>query len=91
MKIFDEKNLKLFCIQQKRQHELQKLNSAYFQEVLLYYYYIILLDTKYAVDSFARNTVTRQKFFNGTDRLCKVVELSVQCCGKLLSDSIETY
>ena len=27
----------------------------------------------------------------GTDRLCKVVELSMQCCGKLLSDSFETY
>ena len=27
----------------------------------------------------------------GTDRLCKVVELRMQCCGKLLSDSFETY
>ena len=27
----------------------------------------------------------------GSDRLCKVVELSMQCCGKLLSDSFETY
>ena len=26
----------------------------------------------------------------GSDRLCKVVELSIQCCGKLLSDSFET-
>jgi len=25
----------------------------------------------------------------GSDRLCKVVELSIQCCGKLLSDSFE--
>ena len=25
------------------------------------------------------------------NRLCKVVELSMQCCGKLLSDSFETY
>ena len=29
--------------------------------------------------------------FKGSDRLCKVVELSMQCCGKLLSDSFETY
>ena len=28
---------------------------------------------------------------NGTDRQCKVVELSMQCCGKLLSYSFETY
>ena len=27
----------------------------------------------------------------GSDRLCKVVELSMQCCGKFLSDSFETY
>ena len=27
----------------------------------------------------------------GSDRLCKVVELIMQCCGKLLSDSFETY
>ena len=27
----------------------------------------------------------------GSDRLCKVVELSMQCCGKLLSDLFETY
>ena len=27
----------------------------------------------------------------GSDRLCKVVELSMQCSGKLLSDSFETY
>ena len=27
----------------------------------------------------------------GSDRLCKVVELSMQYCGKLLSDSFETY
>ena len=29
--------------------------------------------------------------FKGSDRLCKVVELSMQCYGKLLSDSFETY
>jgi len=27
----------------------------------------------------------------GTDRQCKVVELSMKCCGKLLSDSFETF
>ena len=27
----------------------------------------------------------------GSDRLCKIVELSMQCCGKLPSDSFETY
>ncbi len=26
-------------------------------------------------------------FLKGSDQLCKVVELSMQCCGKLLSDS----
>ena len=29
--------------------------------------------------------------FKGSNRLCKVVELGMQCCGKLLSNSIETY
>ena len=29
--------------------------------------------------------------FKGSNQLCKVVELSMQCCGKLLSDSFETY
>ena len=29
--------------------------------------------------------------FKGTDRLCKVVELSMQCCGQILQDSFETY
>ena len=27
----------------------------------------------------------------GSDWLCKVVELSMQCCGKLLSDSFVAY
>ena len=27
----------------------------------------------------------------GTDRLCKVVKLSMRCCGKTLKDSFETY
>ena len=27
----------------------------------------------------------------GGDRLCKVVELSMYCCGTLLLDSFETY
>ena len=30
------------------------------------------------------------KAFKGSDQLCKVVELSMQSCGKLLSDSFET-
>ena len=29
--------------------------------------------------------------FKGCNRLRKVVELRMQCCGKLLSNSIETY
>ena len=33
----------------------------------------------------------KKNWFEGIDRLCKVVELSIQCCGKLLSDSFETY
>ena len=38
--------------------------------------------------------VTLKKLENtvkGSDWLSKVVELSMQCCGKLLSDSFETY
>ncbi len=34
---------------------------------------------------------TIQTKLKGSDRLCKVVELSMQCCGKLLSDSFEKY
>ena len=34
---------------------------------------------------------TAKNIFKGSDRLCKVVELCMQCCGKLLSDSFETY
>ena len=30
-------------------------------------------------------------YLTGSDRLCKVVELSMQCCGKLLSDLFDTY
>ena len=30
------------------------------------------------------------RVIKGSDRLCKVVNLSMQCCGKLLSDSFET-
>ena len=33
---------------------------------------------------------TRRRF-KGSDRLCKLVELEMQCCGKLLSESFETY
>ena len=33
----------------------------------------------------------RREELKGSERLCKVVELSVQFCGKLLSDSFETY
>ena len=29
--------------------------------------------------------------FKGSDRLCKVVKLSMQCCGKLFSDSFEMH
>ena len=29
--------------------------------------------------------------YKGSDRLCKLVELSMQFCEKLLSDSFETY
>ena len=31
------------------------------------------------------------KDVKGTDRLCKIVKLSMQCCGKILKDSIEAY
>ena len=31
------------------------------------------------------------KLVKGSGRLCKVVELNMQCCGKLLSDSFEPY
>ena len=36
-------------------------------------------------------TQTQKVCFKGSGRLCKVVKLSMQCCGKLLSDSFETY
>ena len=29
--------------------------------------------------------------FKGSDRLCKVVELSMQYCGQILQDSFETF
>ena len=39
--------------------------------------------------------IRRRKFIDlmlkGSDRLCKVLELSMHCCGKLLSDSFKTY
>ena len=31
------------------------------------------------------------KLFKGSDRLCKVVELSMQSCGQILQDSFETF
>ena len=35
---------------------------------------------------------SEKKFvFIETDRLCKVVKLSMQCCGQILKDSFETY
>ena len=33
----------------------------------------------------------RPNVLKGTDRLCKVVKLSVQCCGQILKVSFETY
>ena len=36
-------------------------------------------------------TYTAYSPFKGSDWLCKVVELSMQCCEKLLSDLFETY
>ena len=42
--------------------------------------------TVHCSELFYRNCLS-----NGSDRLCKVVELSMQRCGKLLSDSFETY
>ena len=38
-----------------------------------------------------QHPVNQNMSLNGIDRLCKVVELSMQCCGKLHSDSFETY
>ena len=32
-----------------------------------------------------------REWFKGTDRLCKVVELSMQCCGQILQFSFETF
>ncbi len=29
--------------------------------------------------------------FKGSDRLCKLVELSMLCCGQILKDSFKTY
>ena len=36
------------------------------------------------------NNKKRTIYIKGTDQLCKVVKLSVQCCGKILQDSFET-
>ena len=32
-----------------------------------------------------------RKVLKGTDRLCKIVKLSMQCFGQILQDSFETY
>ena len=34
---------------------------------------------------------SKKKEFKGSDRLCMIVELRMQCCGKILPDSFETY
>ena len=34
--------------------------------------------------------ITKKYDLKGSERLCKVVELSMQCCGKLLTESFET-
>ncbi len=34
---------------------------------------------------------TSDTLFKGSDRLCKVGELRMQCCQQILSDSFETY
>ena len=34
---------------------------------------------------------TNNNCLKGTDRLCNLFKLSMQCCGQILKDSFETY
>ena len=44
------------------------------------------------VDAEMPQVIIRNKTtFKGSDRLCKVVELSMQSCGQILEDLFETY
>ena len=36
-------------------------------------------------------SIEQYHLIQGTDRLCKVIKLSMQCCGQILKDSFETY
>ena len=40
---------------------------------------------------FFQYTIVKRLKLKETDRLCKVVEQSMQCCGQILQDSFETY
>ena len=42
------------------------------------------------IHSYEKTPLETQLFLKGSDWLCKVVELSMQYCGTLLSDSFET-
>ena len=61
----------------------------------IYYIYVFVKVTVYVISS----TPTFKKYrvlfttvpFKGSDWQCLEVELSMQCCGKLLSESFETY
>ena len=52
-------------------------------KVNIYSYKLVYFRIRFFLANFAN--------FKGSDRLCKVAELSMQCCGKLLQDSFETY
>ena len=92
---FCESHLKL------RLHSLLRLHIVNFIYKLYLLYLLLLVfihfmasffcnDWKY----FLRTCLQRNHirfFLKGSDRLCKIVEPSMQCCGKLLSDLFETY
>ena len=52
---------------------------------------VYILDAEYITTIHPWPICYKLFFFKGTDRLCKVVKLSMQCSGQILSDSFETY
>ena len=71
---------------------IEKQDKSTLQVTLLFFLYISKLQN-YLVKKKLRNLSlslvisTVISSIKGSDRLCKVGELSMQCCGKLLSDS----
>ena len=77
---------------------LIQLELGYFiYNTFLYCYFRQVLNTRKNFILKLKNNSNLGNFIflflhlKGSDRLCKVVELSMLCFGKLLSDSFETY